>query len=141
MIGTMTTTIKNFSPALRNYLLTNGILICFLLAGIVYFKYSSLPVRCYYQSYYGTLCPSCGLSRDFSRFLSSDFHTAINVRSYGYFVFFVWLFVSRWLHSFIAYCWKHTLWWLIGVDIIGFVGISFFLELDFFFVPLQTLRL
>ncbi|AVM50551.1 DUF2752 domain-containing protein [Capnocytophaga sp. oral taxon 878] len=87
----------------KQYLLANVLLVIFLTAIAAYFRYSSLPLHCNYQVSYNLPCHTCGISRDLSQFLHLNFSTPINPHSYWLFAFGVLFFISRILHSAIAY--------------------------------------
>ncbi|WP_314201525.1 DUF2752 domain-containing protein [Capnocytophaga sputigena] len=105
----------------HKYLLVNGIFIALYLGGILYLKYFPTKIQCYYKSHYGFECPTCGLTRDFSQFLSLDFHSLLNPASYYYFTAFALIFVTRILHSLIVYRKPHQLKSIIFLDGVVFV--------------------
>ena len=120
IVITMKLTLKNRS--LHKYLLVNSLLIALYLGGILYLKYFPTKIQCYYKSHYGFECPTCGLTRDFSQFLSLDFHSPLNPTSYYYFAAFALIFVTRFLHSLIVYRKPHQLKSIIFLDgvVLGF---------------------
>lgn len=115
----------------HKYLLVNNILIALFFGGILYLKYFPAKIQCYYKSHYGFECPTCGLTRDFSQFLSLDFHSPLNPASYYYFTAFALIFVTRILHSLIVYRKPHQLKSIIFLDGVVLVFSIFVVVLGF----------
>ncbi|MBM0650369.1 DUF2752 domain-containing protein [Capnocytophaga genosp. AHN8471] len=115
----------------HKYLLVNSILIALFFGGILYLKYFPAKIQCYYKSHYGFECPTCGLTRDFSQFLSLDFHSPLNPASYYYFTAFTLIFVTRILHSLIVYRKPHQLKSIIFLDGVVLVFSIFVVVLGF----------
>ena len=115
----------------HKYLLVNSILIALFFGGILYLKYFPAKIQCYYKSHYGFECPTCGLTRDFSQFLSLDFHSPLNPASYYYFTAFALIFVPRILHSLIVYRKPHQLKSIIFLDGVVLVFSIFVVVLGF----------
>ena len=115
----------------HKYLLVNSILIALFFGGILYLKYFPAKIQCYYKSHYGFECPTCGLTSDFSQFLSLDFHSPLNPASYYYFTAFALIFVTRILHSLIVYRKPHQLKSIIFLDGVVLVFSIFVVVLGF----------
>ena len=115
----------------HKYLLVNSILIALFFGEILYLKYFPAKIQCYYKSHYGFECPTCGLTRDFSQFLSLDFHSPLNPASYYYFTAFALIFVTRILHSLIVYRKPHQLKSIIFLDGVVLVFSIFVVVLGF----------
>ena len=115
----------------HKYLLVNSILIALFFGGILYLKYFPAKIQCYYKSHYGFECPTCGLTRDLSQFLSLDFHSPLNPASYYYFTAFALIFVTRILHSLIVYRKPHQLKSIIFLDGVVLVFSIFVVVLGF----------
>ena len=88
-------------------------------------------MQCYYKSHDGFECPTCGLTRDFSQFLSLDFHSCLNPASYYYFTAFTLIFITRILHSLIVYRKPHQLKSFIFLDGVVFIFSIFLIVLGF----------
>ena len=101
---------------LYKYLLINTIFITLYIGGYLYLKYAPTHIQCYYKAHYGFECPTCGLTRDFSHFLSLNFQSPINPHSYYYFAGFSLIFLTRILHSLIAYYKPTSLRYLLIAD-------------------------
>ncbi len=79
----------------KDYQLVNIILIVLFLIGFVYVAIVEESMTCYYKSVHGTVCNTCGMTRDFKSMIKFDFSYLINPHSTFFFLLFSLFFFTR----------------------------------------------
>ncbi len=106
----------------KGYLIVNLIFVVVILGVFIYsyFLNPHGPVLCIHRHFYGTNCPSCGLTRSFSALLHGNISLAQTLNSQGVkvFTFFIVQFFLRFIFEGLAYRFPRNLKYVVRFDAI-----------------------
>lgn len=111
-----------------NYIKVNIGLILFFTAGLAFFVFTNMPLKCVYKESFGILCPTCGMSRDFKEICNGNTEGLINPLSIHYFVGIIILFVSRFFSIALAFWNKLKFSYCIDIIVIVFMFVFFLIK-------------